>query len=218
MKTSTTTLALAAALLGLAWTSAASAQDADGLAAPSAQTVDAPAAPTEDAGLRGELRLGKLYTFGGGADLQHGFGMDLRYHLFPAQNLDGYLGLFGQGQYETGDAWRFAGGLSGGWDFFGLELGVSHRTETSGYAGSTGLHIGQSLTFGPVSVGGRLTIPLIDHQSNNAGAAVATQGIEGAVTVRMSFGFTVHGQRPDNHCHGGGTPRVNDPHQRHHGH
>ncbi|MFK7985194.1 MAG: hypothetical protein AB8I08_04110 [Sandaracinaceae bacterium] len=208
MKTSTTTLALAAALLGLAWTGTASAQDADQLASP---------AEAADGELRGELRLGKLYSFGGGNDLQHGFGLDLRYHLFPAQNMDGFIGLFGQGQYETGEAFRFAGGLSGGWDFFGLELGMSHRTETSGYAGSTGLHVGQSLTFGPVSVGARLTIPLIDHDNGNVGAAVATQGIEGALTVRMSFGFTVHGQRPEHHCHAG-TPRVNDPHQQHHGH
>ena len=130
--------------LGLASAAPASAQEA---------------ASTEPTGI---LRVGKLYSFGGGTDLQHGFGMDLRYQVYPERNMDGYIGLFSQGQYELGDAWRFDGGVTGGWGFFGLEIGISHRTATATYAGSTGLHIGQSLTFGPVSIGGRLTIPLVD--------------------------------------------------------
>ena len=94
-------------------------------------------------------------------------------------------------------------------------VAVSHRTATAGYAGSTGLHVGQSLTFGPVTVGGRLTIPLVDHLQNNVGAASAVQGIEGALTLRLSFGFTVHGARREHGCHGQ-TPRVRDPHAQHH--
>ncbi len=169
----------------------------------------------QDDGPSGVLRLGKLYSFGGGAQLEHGFGMDLRYELYPTQGLDGYTGLFAQGQYELGDAWRMAGGLTGGWGAFGLEVGVSHRTATSAFAGSTGLHIGQSLTFGPVSIGGRLTIPLVDHLPQNVAIAPGVQGIEGAVTLRMSFGFTVHGQRRGHrscHAHGG---RVRNPHGQH---
>ena len=162
---------------------------------------------------------GRRGPLGGGAQLEHGFGMDLRYELYPAQGLDGYTGLFAQGQYELGDAWRMAGGLTGGWGAFGLEVGVSHRTATSAFAGSTGLHIGQSLTFGPVSIGGRLTIPLVDHLPQNVAIAPGLQGIEGAVTLRMSFGFTVHGQRHGQrrghrscHAHGG---RVRNPHGQH---
>jgi len=76
--------------LGL-WAGTAQAQDAQ------AQTDDGPT---------GVLRVGKLYSFGGGTDLQHGFGLDLRYQVFPERDMDGYLGLFAQGQYELGDAWR----------------------------------------------------------------------------------------------------------------
>ena len=158
----------------------------------------------------GVLRVGKLYTFGGGTALEHGFGLDLRYDVYPARGQDGYLGLFSQGQYELGDAWRFAGGLSVGWGFFGLELGVSHRTETATMGGSTGLHIGQSFTYGPVSIGGRLTVPLVDHVAQ--ATTMGVQGIEGALVLRVGFGFTVHGERRSSGCrawHGGG---VRNPH------
>src|SRR5690606_5321407 len=37
-----------------------------------------------------------LYSFGGGTDLQHGFGVDLRYQIFPERSMDGYVGLFSQ--------------------------------------------------------------------------------------------------------------------------
>lgn len=181
------------------------------LAAPAAAQQDL--TPTGPAGV---LRLGKLYSFGGGTQLEHGFGMDLRYELHPDAALDGYGGLFAQGQYELGDAWRMAGGLTGGWGAFGLEVGVSHRTATATYAGSTGLHIGQSLTFGPVSIGGRLTIPLVDHLPQNVAAMPAVQGIEGAVTLRMSFGFTVHGERRARRsCHPHGHARGHGPHGAH---
>ena len=174
-----------------------------------------------DSGPAGELRIGKLYSFGGGTDLQHGFGLDLRYHVFPQRGMDGYLGLFGQGQYELGDAWRFAGGLSAGWGIFGIEVGVSHRTETATMAGSTGLHVAQAFTFGPLSVGGRLTIPLVDHGVQ--GTTMGVQGIEGALVLRLGFGCTVHGQLHGHGSHGcrahHGGGGVRDPHAAHgHGH
>ncbi len=166
---------------------------------------------------RGVLRAGKLYSFGGGTDLQHGFGLDLRYELHPDGAEDGYLGLFSQGQYELGDAWRFAGGVAAGWGVFGLEAGVSHRTATDGFAGSTGLHVAQSFTFGPLSVGARLTIPLVDHVPQNIVAPMAVQGVEGALVVRLGWGFTLHGPRPEHRgCHAHGGERR-DPHG-HHGH
>lgn len=169
-----------------------------------------------DQGARGILRLGKLYSFGGGTGLEHGFGMDLRYHVYPDAQEDGYIGLFAQGQYELADAWRLAGGVSAGWGMFGIEAGLSHRTETAGYAGSTGLHIAQSFSFGPVAIGGRLTIPLYDHVQQNVAWARSVQGIEGAITLRLSFGFTVHGP-PQEHqgCHARQSRGVRDPHSRH---
>ena len=178
---------LAALLLTLAYSQAAAAQDA-----PSEAATD---------GARGVLRLSKLYSFGGGTDLQHGFGLDLRYHAYPESGMDGYVGVFGQGQYELGDAWRAAAGVSFGWDFFGLELGVSHRTETAGLAGSTGLHIGQAFTYGPLSIGARVTIPLYDHIDQTR--TMSVQGIEGALTIRLGFGFQVQGERRAHGCHSG---------------
>lgn len=163
-----------------------------------AQTPDA-APPSLSHDARGVLRLGSLYTFGGGTDLSHGVGMDLRYELHPDGQEDGYIGLFSSGQYELGDAWRFAGGVSAGWGFFGLELGVAQRTETASTAGSTGLHVGQSFTFGPLSFGGRLTVPLYDDVQQNTATRRMVQGIEGAITVRLSFGFTLHGPQGAQH-------------------
>ncbi len=162
----------------------------------------------------GVLRVGKIYTFGGGADLQHGFGMDLRYQLYPDAQEAGYLGVFATGQYELGDAWRFAGGLSAGWGIVGVELGVSHRTATTAYAGATGLHLGQSFTLGPVSVGGRLTIPLTDDLQQ--GGATLVQGIEGAVMVRLAWGFTLHGERSQQGCSAHRGRGVATPHGAHH--
>ncbi len=170
-------------------------------------------APAADLGPTGVLRIGKLYTFGGGTELQHGFGLDLRYHVYPDGDAEGHLGIFAQGQYELGDAWRFAGGVSAGWGMFGLEVGVSHRTETATMAGSTGLHIGQAFTFGPVSIGGRLAIPLVDHDSQ--GSSMGVQGIEGALVLRLGFGFTVHGERRSQGCgahQGGGVRNPHSPH------
>lgn len=180
-------VALAIGIVIGAWSGAASAQEQ--------QPVDT--SPT------GMLRVAKLYSFGGGAALDHGFGLDLRYRILPARDMDGYVGLFGQGQYELGDAWRFAGGITGGWGFFGLEVGVAHRTATATYAGSTGLHIGQSITFGPVSIGGRLTIPLVDYVPENVAMPPSVQGFEGALTVTVGFDFRVHGaRRQSSHgCH-----------------
>lgn len=207
---STSTMSMAAALLILAGAAAsAEAQDT---------AASAAAAAAQDTGPTGILRLGKLYSFGGGTDLQHGFGMDLRYEIFPARDADGFIGILAQGQYELGDAWRFAGGVTGGWGMFGLELGVSHRTATATYAGSTGLHVGQSITLGPVSIGARLTVPLYDHLPSNVATPPSVQGIEGAVTLRLSWGFTVHGQRRAHGCHGhdDGTPVLRDPQSSHH--
>lgn len=148
-----------------------------------------------DPGATHSLRVGKLYTFGGGDELAHGFGLDLRYSIFPEGQFDGFFGVFGNGTYDTSDAFRFAGGLTLGWSLVGLELGVSHRTATAGYAGSTGLSIGQTLTFGPLMIGGRLTIPLVDHVPQNVADTPAVQGFEGAVTVSLGFDFTLMGQR-----------------------
>ncbi|MGE0788796.1 MAG: hypothetical protein AB7S26_24195 [Sandaracinaceae bacterium] len=211
---STMVAALAALTCSVAWIAPAAAQEA-----PARETAAQAVQNPHD--VRGVLRLGKLYTFGGGTDLQHGFGMDLRYELYPDGAEDGYLGVFSQGQYELGDAWRFAGGVALGWGVFGLEVGVSHRTETSNYAGSTGLHLAQSFTFGPVSVGARLTVPLVDWIPVNTVAPMQVQGIEGALVIRLGFGFPIHGPRQSGQsghhgCHAHGGQRRN-PHG-HHGH
>lgn len=160
-------------------------------------------AQEQDEGPSHVLRVSKLYSFGGGTNLDHGFGMDLRYQVFPEADVDGYFGIYANGQYELDDAWRFNGGITGGWGMFGVDLGVSHRTATSEYVGSTGISIGQSITFGPVSIGGRLTIPVYDHmQANVVDAPTLVQGIEGALTITLGWGFTLAGPSHDRGCHG----------------
>jgi hypothetical protein len=157
-------------------------------------------APAQGDTSSGVLRPGALYSYGGGTDLSNGFGMDLRYQYFPQRDLGAFVGAFAQGQYELGDAWRFDGGITGGWGVFGIELGVSQRTATATYAGSTGLHIGQSITFGPLSIGARLTIPLVDYVPQNMPVPPSVQGIEGAVTLTLGWGFTIHGQPRHSGC------------------
>lgn len=157
-------------------------------------------ATPEATGPSGVLRIGSLYSFGGGTDLQHGFGMDVRYQLFPEANMDAYVGVYAQSQYELGDAWRFSGGITGGWSFLGFDVGIAHRTATATYAGSTGLQIAQSITFGPVSVGGRITIPLVDYLPQNVADVPSVQGFEGALTVTLAWGFTTNGPRRNSGC------------------
>ncbi len=185
MKSTNRAMVFALALAIGAWASAASAQEN--------------AAPQPDPGPSGVLRFGGLYSFGGGTDLQHGFGMDVRYQLFPDSGSEGFFGVYAQSQYELGDAWRFTGGLTGGWSMLGFDVGIAHRTATATYAGSTGLQIAQSVTFGPVSIGGRITIPLVDYVPQNVADAPAVQGFEGALTVTVGFGFTAHGARRQGH-------------------
>ena len=159
-----------------------------------AVTANAQEAGAESA--YGTLRLGSVYSFGGGDTLEHGFGMDLRYQAHIFGDTGAFLGGFTTGQYELGDAWRAAGGLSIGWRFMSLDVGIAHRTATDDFAASTGLQIGQTFTFGPVSVGGRLTLPLVDDLRLNADDDRRVQGIEGALVVTLAWGFTVHGQAP----------------------
>lgn len=152
------------------------------------------------------LRVGKTYTFGGGASLDHGFGLDLRYRAYPENDLDAFMGVYAQSEYQLADAWRFSGGITGGWGWFGLEVGISHRTATRDFAGSTGLQIGQSFTFGPISIGARLTIPLVDHVDAQGVGGPSVQGIEGALTISLGWDFTLAGRnRSCCHCrHGHG--------------
>src|SRR5262245_56609067 len=80
---------------------------------------------TAQDGGRHVLRCSGLYSVGGGVDLQHGGGSDLRYRFYPTREFDGYFGHFANEEYQSGDAWRFAGGLTAGWGPVSLDVGVS---------------------------------------------------------------------------------------------
>jgi hypothetical protein len=162
----------------------------------------------------GVLSLSGQYAFGGGETLESGFGGDLRYRLWFGQV---NIGLFGQGQYDLGDAWRFAGGLLGGFGRVGLEVGVAQRTATDRFASSTGLHIASYVDLGMVELGGRLTLPLVDDLAQNAAEGpMEAQGVEGAVFVRWGFDFTLHGERTRSARGHGCMPRGR--HSSQHGH
>jgi hypothetical protein len=76
---------------------------------------------------------------------------------------------------------------------FDCQIGVAYRSATDHFAGSLGLVIGKTINFGWVSIGGRVTIPLVDFtESNNA--AQQTQGIEGTFVLTFSMPQTLDGE------------------------
>ncbi|MGF1466919.1 MAG: hypothetical protein ACFCGT_12375 [Sandaracinaceae bacterium] len=175
------------------------------------QAADLQRAPLPD-GPTTVLRLSGLYSYGGGRDVRNGFGADARLRIYPGET-PLFVGTFGQGQYELGEAWRFAGGLTAGFGMFALEVGVAQRTTAGNVAGSTGLHIAKAIDLGPVTLGGRITIPFTNQRPQNV-EDVQTQGVEGAFFVRMGFDLTLSGT-PRRYAGGCSGPRG---HGGRHGH
>lgn len=202
-----TTLAFAAALAVGGWAQPAQAwghgRDNGGEIAQ--QAVQAP--PAEPDAATSLLRIGKLYSFGGGNDTRHGFGLDLRYRLYPGSS-PLHIGLFSQGQYELGEAFRFAGGVTAGFGMLTLEVGAAHRTAASGFAATTGIHLAKALDLGPVTVGARVTLPVHTQIPQNVAVEPGRQGTEIAFFLRGGFDITLDGpRRRAASCHGGGHGR-----------
>lgn len=153
----------------------------------------------------GNLRFTKIYSYGGGARARHQGGLDLRYSIFPTRT-PLHVGAFAQSAYEfdAGDVYRFAGGITLGFAALQLEVGISHRTTSAFSAGSTGLHIGKQILLGPFAIGGRITIPLVDHMPENVADPPVVQGFEAALVISFGWDINLHGPSRDHSIGQGG--------------
>ena len=132
-----------------------------------------------------------LASYGGGQSGELGIGLQLRLDHYPTR-YGLRVGGFVQGEVQSDGSVRLAGGLANAMWIFGCEIGVAYRTDTGRYASSLGLHLGKTFLLGPVSIGARVTIPLVDFPSAQGGPT-ATQGIEGAVVLSFNLPTTLDG-------------------------
>jgi hypothetical protein len=170
----------------------AEAQDAPAAGASSSEAT-APTAETGHAALMHPstiLSPGILGTVGGGRSVDFGIGAQLRLDYYPT-TLPMRVGGWITGEVLGDSSMRAAGGLTGGMWIFDCQVGVAYRSATDHYAGSLGLVIGKTINFGWVSIGGRITIPLVDFTSANG--AQQTQGIEGTFVLGFSMPQTLDG-------------------------
>jgi hypothetical protein len=135
------------------------------------------------------LSPGILGSLGGGRSMEFGIGAQLRLDYYPT-TLPLRVGGWVTGEVLSDSAMRVAGGLTGGMWIFDCQIGVAYRSATDQYAGSLGLVIGKTINFGWVSIGGRVTIPLVDFTSQSASQ---TQGIEGTLVLTFSMPQTLDG-------------------------
>jgi len=136
------------------------------------------------------LSPGILGTLGGGRSMEFGIGAQLRLDYYPT-TLPLRVGGWVTGEVLSDSVVRAAGGLTGGMWIFDCQVGVAYRSATDQYAGSLGLVIGKTINLGWVSVGGRVTIPLVDFTSPNS--AQQTQGVEGTLVLTFSMPATLDG-------------------------
>jgi len=165
--------------------SVALAQEAPAAAAPAAETGRAALMHPSTI-----LSPGILGTVGGGRSVDFGIGAQLRLDYYPT-TLPIRMGGWVTGEVLGDSSMRAAGGLTGGMWIFDCQIGVAYRSGTDRFAGSLGLVIGKTINFGWVSVGGRVTIPLVDFTSGNG--AQQTQGVEGTFVLIFSMPQTLDG-------------------------
>jgi len=156
-----------------------------------------PAAPAPATGRAALMRSstilspGILGSFGGGRTTDFAIGAQLRLDYYPT-SLPIRMGGWVTGEVLGDSTVRAAGGLTGGMWIFDCHVGVAYRSATDRFAGSLGLVIGKTINFGWVSIGGRLTIPVVDFTSPNS--AQQTQGIEGTLVLVFSMPSTLDGE------------------------
>lgn len=147
-----------------------------------------------------EPRLGRSTTtvtpsvqlaYGAGLDDELGIGLRLRLDHYPSRTSIRFGG-FVDAEVQTDGSVRVAGGLANGMWLFGCELGVAYRADTGRYTSSVGLHIGKSILLGPVTIGGRITIPLIDFLPAQDDGQRA-MGLEGQVVLTVGLPTTLDG-------------------------
>ena len=200
---------LLTSMLAAAGSSRASAQPStDGAAVADAAVAGATAANQATDGAL-QLRPTILKTFTPKEDRpfgrELGFGMGLELRHFPNRSAWRW-GPYVETRYETEGAWRVSGGVLAGYGPFALEVGTEHRTVSDDYAGTTGVTLGKRITFGPLGIGYRLTIPFRDVQPDQ-GVAMTTRGVEHTLMLTGGWSFDLMGHRPRHQCHHHGRGR-----------
>ncbi len=132
-----------------------------------------------------------LGSFGGGRTTDIGIGAQLRLDYYPT-SLPIRVGGWVTGEVLGDSTTRVAGGLTGGMWIFDCQMGVAYRAATDRFAGSLGLVIGKTINFGWFSIGGRVTIPMVDFTTANS--AQQTQGIEGTLVLTVGMPTTLDGE------------------------
>ena len=135
-----------------------------------------------------------LLSYGGGRSVDFGIGANMALAFYPTA-MPVSLGGFVQAEVLADSAVRVAGGLSGGLWLFDCQMGISYRSSTDRLAGSLGLQMGKTIDFGWVSVGARVTIPLVDFVSPNG--TQQTQGVEGALVITIGLPTALDGDVRD---------------------
>lgn len=175
--------------LSLLTAAPALAQDeAAGTAATEAVATEATAEAAERAATV-QLVPAFLMAYGAGATDNFSAGLQLRLDIHPTDRFPIRTGGYFTGEVLADGTWRFAGGLAGAIWMMGCRVGLAYRTETANFASSLGLEIAKSIDFMGFSIGGRMTIPLMDFVSANANGGVPqrVQGIEGQVFVTIGW-------------------------------
>ena len=131
-----------------------------------------------------------LLSYGGGRTQDFGIGANMALAFYPTA-FPLRIGGFVQADVLADTAVRVAGGISGGMWLFDCQMGIAYRSGTDRFAGSLGLQMGKTIDFGWVSVGARVTIPLVDFVSPNG--AQQTQGVEGALVITIGLPTALDG-------------------------
>jgi hypothetical protein len=181
--------ALALLLLALAASPALAQDDAAPAAVDVAEGDAVPAAPAHRSSTIFTPSL--LMSYGGGRTADFGLGANMRLAFYPTE-WPLRFGGFVQGEVLADSTVRVAGGLQGGLWLFDCQMGIAYRSATDRFAGSLGLQIGKTIDFGWVSVGARVTIPLVDFVTPNS--AQQTQGVEGALVVTVGWPTALEGE------------------------
>jgi hypothetical protein len=132
-----------------------------------------------------------LLSYGGGRTQDFGIGANLALAYYPTQ-WPLRFGGFVQGEVLADSTLRVAGGLQTGLWLFDCQMGISYRAGTDRFAGSLGMQMGKTIDFGWISVGARVTIPLIDFVSPNSAQQV--QGVEGALVITIGWPTALEGE------------------------
>lgn len=172
-------------------------------------SADASAAAASPAARPATVQLvpALLMSYGAGASDNFGAGLQLRLDIHPTDRFPIRTGGYVTGELLADGSVRVAGGLAGGLWLIGCRVGLAYRTEAAGFASTLGLELGKSIDFMGFSIGGRVTVPLVDFVSPNGGPT-RVQGVEGQVFLTVGWPVGLDGPtRSGCGCpHGRGAP------------